>query len=31
MLTFVDDIWLTEVPVMSADCVLRVDGMFGLA
>jgi hypothetical protein len=25
MLTFVDDIWMTDVPVISADCAMTDD------
>jgi hypothetical protein len=27
MLTFVDDIWMTDVPVISADCAMTGDCM----
>jgi hypothetical protein len=30
MLTFVDDIWLTDVPVISADCAMTGDCMLTL-
>jgi hypothetical protein len=30
MLTFVDDIWMTDVPVISADCAMTDDCMLTL-
>jgi hypothetical protein len=30
MLTFVDDIWMTDVPVISADCAMTDDYVLAL-